>query len=177
MLHSIVANYDCPILSIGERKGDWGYIDFIAERELGQTAVMKGVDCVGRAFIVIKAEFVLEQDELACADAAGASASAGAMRVPVFVTLFQKYVNNKNIWQCFNYKGMELLYTSHIGDGYPITDAQMGLIQKLLNEKKVEICNANSNANAISGNNLELFYSQEKYTGLRLRCDRISSYY
>jgi hypothetical protein len=149
-MDEFVLNYDCPTLSIGEKKGDWGFIDFIAERELGQTAVMKGVDCVGRAFLVIKAEFVLENGEV----------------VPSFATFFQKYVNNKNIWQCFNYKGMEMLYTSYIGDGYPVTVTQIELLKQLLTEREVDLLNIPSD---------ELFHSNANY--IRLRCDRISSFY
>ena len=122
-MHNVVQYYECPLLNIGQRKGNWGYIDFIDEREMRQSAVMKGQDCIGRPFLVIKAEFVLAEGET----------------LPVFATLFQKYVNNKNIWQCFNYPGMEFLQTSYIGDGYPVDAGQIALLTELLREKRIDL--------------------------------------
>ena len=47
-----------------------------------------------------------------------------------------KYVNNKNIWQCFNYPVMELLKTSYVGHGHghghDVDAVQIVLITTLL---------------------------------------------
>lgn len=153
-MNTLYTSYECPVLSIGEKKGNWGYIDFIAERELGKTAVMKGTDCIKRPFLVLKAEFVLENGNT----------------VPAFVTLFQKYVNNKNIWQCFNYEGMELLQTSYIGDGTPISEKQVALLQQLLTEKQIEL--QPSDIGILAEHKTESIK-----VGLQLRYDRISSFF
>jgi len=153
-MNALYTNYECPILNIGDKKGNWGYIDFINERELGKTAVMKGVDCIDRPFLVLKAEFVLE---------------SGAT-VPLFATLFQKYVNNKNIWQCFNYEGMDLLQTSYIGDGCPISDKQVALLEQLLYEKKIHLLNSDINI-------LAEHKTESIKVNLQLRADRVSSYF
>jgi hypothetical protein len=153
-LHELVLNCDCSILPIGDKKGYWGYIDFINERELGKKAVMKGVDCIGRPFLVVKAEFVLE---------------SGAT-VPLFATLFQKYVNNKNIWQCYNYEGMELFQTSYIGDGCPVSDKQVALLQQLMYEQKIDLLNSDLSI-------LAEHKTESVKVSLQLRRDRVSSYY
>lgn len=145
--------YECPLLNIGDKKGYGGYIDFIREEELRQTAVVKGHDCINRPFLAIKAEFVLENGST----------------VPVFATLYQKYVNNKNIWQCFNYPEMELLNTSYMGEGYPIDAGQIALITALLHEKRISL------DSTIEG----LFFHPYKppFVALQLRTDRRSSFY
>jgi hypothetical protein len=152
LLYDFVQDYDCPLLNIGEQKGDWGYINFITEKDLGQSAVMKGHDCIGRAFLVLKAEFIL----------------AEGPPIPVFATLYQKYVNNKTIWQCFNYPGMEFLYTSYLGDGYPIDDMQIALFVALLEEKRIDLTPGEEG----------LFPRQADapIVALRLRTDRRSSF-
>ena len=114
--------YDCPVIDIGDRKGYWGYIDFISEREIGKgVAAVKGVDCIGRAFLSVKAEYVVDSQTW-----------------PTFSTFFQKYVNNKNIWQCFNYPGMALLKTDYMGDGYAIDAKQIAFLQDLLTRQKLD---------------------------------------
>jgi hypothetical protein len=149
-MNELVLQYDCPLLDLGDRKGYWGYIDFIAERELGKTAAVKGVDCIGRAFLSLKAEFLFENGD----------------SLPTFATFFQKYVNNKNIWQCFNYIGMELLKTSYEGDGYPVDAKQIALLQQLLTQNKVDELD------------LALLPSfTVPPNSLQMRADRISSYY
>jgi hypothetical protein len=152
-MDQLVLTYECPLLNIGDKKGYWGYIDFIREEELRQTAVVKGQDCINRPFLAIKAEFVLENGST----------------VPVFATLYQKYVNNKNIWQCFNYPEMELLKTSYMGEGYPIDAGQIALITALLHEKRISL------DSTIEG----LFFhpTQTPIVALQLRADRRSSFY
>jgi hypothetical protein len=142
----LVLEYECPILNIGQQKGDWGYIDFIREREMGQAAVMKGQDCIGRAFLVIKAEYVLAEGD----------------PIHVFATLYQKYVNNKNIWQCFNYPGMELLKTSYIGEGYAVDEKQIALLTDLLRDQCIPM--------------MEGLYRESPFVSLRLRSHRRGSF-
>ena len=42
-----------PVLDVGNRTGDTGYIDFITEEEV-TSSIMRGVDHTGRKFIVLK---------------------------------------------------------------------------------------------------------------------------
>jgi len=117
-------NIDCPILDIGEKKGDWGFINFIREHDFPATeAVVKGQDCIGRPFFAVKAEFVFEDGST----------------LPTFATFYQKYCNNKNIWQCFNYPKRELLKTFYGGEGYPMTPMQFTLLDQLLTNGRVEL--------------------------------------
>jgi hypothetical protein len=78
--------------------------------------------------------------------------------LPTFSTFYQKYVNNKNIWQCYNYQGFELLYTEYEGDGYAITAAQVDLLTELLAKKKIDVSPA-----------MALFHTQTNYGALQLR--------
>ena len=115
-LTTILLNYECPLIRVGQQKGDNGVIDFITEQQLNRSQAMgKGVDCIGRAFLAFKAEFVFES----------------GVTSPIFVTLYQKYVNNKNIWACFNYAGMALFPSS----AEPITARQEVLLLELLSTK------------------------------------------
>lgn len=117
-------NIECPILDIGAKKGDWGFINFIREHDFpATTAVVKGQDCIGRPFFAVKAEFVF----------------ADGSTLPTFSTFYQKYCNNKNIWQCFNYPNRELLKTFYGGEGYPMTSLQFALLDQLLTNGRVEL--------------------------------------
>jgi len=57
---------DFPILDLGQRMGRTGYIDFIDHRELGDNNVVKGVDCYGRRFLVLKCEIEGDVDAQYC---------------------------------------------------------------------------------------------------------------
>lgn len=111
-------NYECPTLNIGVRKGSTSYIDFIQERELRENAVMKGVDCIGRPFLAVKAEYVLSNGET----------------VPTFSTFFKRYVDVNNIWHCCGHDGLLLLHTE--GGMQP---KQFDFLNQLLYEKEVDI--------------------------------------
>lgn len=111
-------NYDCPLLNIGERKGDTSYIDFIEEKELGEKAVMKGKDCIGRFFLAIKAEYVLSNGKT----------------VPTFSTFFKRYVDADHVWQCCGHDGIVLMHT----DGGMQT-AQFDFLNQLLYETQIDI--------------------------------------
>lgn len=122
-MNELVLHYDCPLLDIGQQKGHWGYINFIEERALGSSPAKKGVDCIGRPFLALKAEFILENGDL----------------LPTFSTFYQKYVNNKIIWQCYNMTGKELLKTCEWGDGYAIDKEQIALLKELLTYQKIDL--------------------------------------
>jgi hypothetical protein len=108
----------CPHLNIKDRKGATGYIDFIQENELGDQAVMKGVDCIGRPFIAVKTEFVLPNGRT----------------VPAFSTFFQRYVDETFLWQCCGHDGELLMHTE--GGMRP---EQFDFLLQLLDEKVVDL--------------------------------------
>ena len=113
-----ILNYACPNLNIGDRKGSTGYIDFIKESELGQYAVMKGLDCIGRPFLAVKSEYVLMTGRT----------------VPSFSIFFQRYIDEKFLWQCCGHDGAYLMHT----EGGMRHD-QFVFLQLLLDEKVVDI--------------------------------------
>ena len=114
-LISQIYNYDCPILNIGDRKGNTGYIDFIQEKELGLNSVMKGNDCIQRPFIIIKAELVLSNGDT----------------IPTISTFFQRYNDCKSLWQCCGHSGRLLMNT----DG-GMSEIQFEFLNQLLNVKE-----------------------------------------
>ena len=106
------------------KKGNWGFINFIREHDFPEnTAVVKGTDCIGRPFFAVKAEFVFEDGST----------------LPSFSTFYQKYCNNKNIWQCFNYPNRELLKTFYEGDGCPMNTVQFELLNQLLTHGRIDL--------------------------------------
>jgi hypothetical protein len=113
-----LVNFDCPILNIGDRKGGTGYIDFIKETELGQHAVMKGTDCIGRPFLAVKSAYVL----------------MSGRTVPSFSIFFQRYIDEKQLWQCCGHDGSYLMHTEG-GMRYE----QFVFLQCLLDEKLVDL--------------------------------------
>ena len=103
-----------PILNTGNRIGPTGYIDYISKEEVTH-AVMKGKDCYGRKFIVIKAII----DNKICIQ-----------------TFFQRYADTIDLWMggqvlgdCYN-----LLET--IGG---IKYKQANLIKDLVDGKTVKL--------------------------------------
>lgn len=117
-------NIECPILDIGQKKGNWGFINFIREHDFPENvAVVKGNDCIGRPFFAVKAEIVF----------------ADGSTLPTFSTFYQKYCNNKNNWQCFNYPKRELLKTFYEGNGCPMNPIQFALLEELLTHGHVDL--------------------------------------
>jgi len=112
-----IYNYECPILNIGDRKGHTGYIDFIQEKELGLNSVMKGMDCIQRPFIIIKAELILSNGDT----------------IPTISTFFQRYNDCKSLWQCCGHDGRLLMNT----DG-GMSQIQFEFLNQLLNVKEKE---------------------------------------
>jgi hypothetical protein len=110
-----IYNYECPILNIENRKGHTGYIDFIQEKELGENSVMKGMDCIQRPFIIIKAELILSNGDT----------------IPTISTFFQRYNDCKSLWQCCGHDGRLLMNT----DG-GMSEIQFEFLNKLLNVKE-----------------------------------------
>ena len=113
-----IKSIDFPILDIFNRKGSTSYIDFIKEKELGQHSVIKGVDCIGRFFITIKAEYLLPTGEL----------------VPSFSTFFQRYSDDYNTWQCCGHDGT-LLFATEGG----MRHEQFEILYQLLTDSKVDL--------------------------------------
>jgi hypothetical protein len=76
-----IFNGDFPILDIGKREGQTGYIDFILPSELNEHSIMKGVDHANRRFLVFKSETVLN-----------------GITVQMLTTFFQRYSNNPTLY-------------------------------------------------------------------------------
>jgi len=72
--------FDCPPIEIGDTFGQTGYIDFIT-MDMVTHDVMKGTDCTGRPFFVVKAYLVCENKN-----------------INTFTTFFQRYSNEKLLW-------------------------------------------------------------------------------
>lgn len=119
-----IKNFECPILDIMNRKGWTSYIDFIKEKELGQNSVMKGIDCIGRPFIAIKAEYVYPNN----------NNNVEEETVPTFSTFFQRYTDDSNTWQCCGHDGT-LLFATEGG----MRKEQFETLVKLLYETKVDL--------------------------------------
>ena len=84
-----------PKLSLGQRQGSTGYIDFISPEELGLNNVMTGSDASSRPFIVFKAE--LEYPN--------------GLKKKTFTTFFQRYFDNDILFHCCGHYGDILMHT------------------------------------------------------------------
>jgi len=76
-----IFNGDYPILDIGTRAGQTGYIDFIKPSELMNHSIMKGIDYGNRRFLVFKSE-----------------TEVNGINVQMFTTFFQRYSNNPTLY-------------------------------------------------------------------------------
>jgi hypothetical protein len=78
-----IKNFDCERLDIGQRIGSTHYIDFIKESEV-EHIVMKGIDYYKRFFIIIKAEYIFNDET----------------KLNIYSTFFQRYTDNYLLWHC-----------------------------------------------------------------------------
>ena len=103
-----------PVLDIGSRYGQTGYIDFINIKEV-TSPIMRGVDNWGRKFIVFK---LLIDGKL------------------VLQTLFQRYKDNLYLWKgCGHCNINPLLFHAYVDIGI----TQIDLFLKIINNETVEI--------------------------------------
>lgn len=104
----------------GDRVGATSYIDFLRWEEITEP-VMKGIDCLGRYFIVIK----MKVDN-----------------VLIMETYFQRYRSSYN-WQACGHATVSLLNT--VGKG--LNEDQIELLKRIINgetvklEEKYKVCN------------------------------------
>tara|TARA_B100000123_G_C25739924_1_gene433321 strand:- start:4121 stop:4633 length:513 start_codon:yes stop_codon:yes gene_type:complete len=110
-MDNIFYNLDCPRLDIGSRVGGTQYIDFIKCEEV-TGPIVKGYDCFGRKFIVIK--FIVKDRK-------------------IMQTFFQRY-SDSNGWMGCGHATVNLMETP----GY-INKKQINLLQDIINNKVVEI--------------------------------------
>lgn len=80
IMDSLWDSLDCPVLDIGDRRGDTDYIDFIHVNELSHP-ITKGIDCLNRKFFCL--QFTITHE--------GHSKTQ-------YQTFFQRYTSNKYKW-------------------------------------------------------------------------------
>lgn len=105
MFGEIVETLDVPILNIGNRVGHTGYIDFILEKEV-QYPIMKGKDCFGRSFIVLKLNGVIGNNndidniynDNDIDNENDNDNDNDNHETTFFQTFFQRYTDNKYLW-------------------------------------------------------------------------------
>ena len=100
-----------PKLDLGSRKGWTDYIDFITWDEV-KYSVMKGIDCLGRKFIVVK--FLVDKSK-------------------IMQTFFQRYSNGEG-WMGCGHATINLIDTS----GY-MNIEQMDFIRRIIEGETVKI--------------------------------------
>jgi hypothetical protein len=115
ILHQIFST-KYPILDIGERYGQSGYLDFIHPDEL-TSDIMCGKDMYGRNFIVFKCETVVHSNSL-----------------QFFTIFFQRYSNNEYLYHTAGNFGKYLFDT--VGG---TTLDQMKYLHHLLENKSIEL--------------------------------------
>jgi hypothetical protein len=118
-----IMNIPCPELDIGDKMGSTGYIDFINPQDVSG-ALMKGVDCYSREFIVWKAQVTINKPD------------GSSNNYNTFTTFFKRYPDlssrvyhtcghyGKNLFNTHggaNLKQMEFLY-KFLSDGYAELD-------------------------------------------------------
>jgi hypothetical protein len=113
-----IINYNCNILDIGNKTGRTGYIDFIEPEDIGSNDVMKGIDINGRKFIVFKAEYIFSNGK----------------KTETFSTIFQRYSDSENTWQCCGHFGLNIMST----EGGMNLD-QFDFLDELLYSKNIDI--------------------------------------
>jgi len=110
-----IFSMDFPVLDLGGRMGQTGYIDFIDDAELGEYKVVKGIDSIGRRFLVLKCEIAGDPDPDA----------------QYCITFFQRY-NDRSVTYHFTENLRKCLITS---EGGASIDQMLGLLSLLENGK------------------------------------------
>lgn len=105
-----------PVLNVGERMGDTGYIDYIKDTEV-TSPVMKGVDSHSRDFFTIKGEILVNNGDT----------------YPVFETFFRRYTEG-NTWMGCGHYGVNFMDTTG-----GMEDEQGLIIDKLISNKSIEL--------------------------------------
>lgn len=82
IMTSLTNDEKYPILDIGCRRGKTDYIDFIQSEEV-TAPIMRGVDCHGRKFLVIRGHCKIGDTENI---------------TPMFGTYFQRYTDTNGVW-------------------------------------------------------------------------------
>ena len=108
LMEDLYYDLECPNLDLGEREGWTQYIDFITWDEV-IAPVMKGIDCTGRKFIVIK--FIVNQTR-------------------IMQTFFQRYTGGSG-WMGCGHATTNLIDTSG-----GLRDNQAEFIRNVIEEKR-----------------------------------------
>ena len=133
-----INSYNCPTIDIGTRNGSTGYLDFIKPEDTNGNDVVKGTDRYGRIFIVVKALFILSNND----------------RVQSFSTFFQRYDDNLLPFHCCGHYGLNMMTTEG-----GITLTQLDFLDDLLQSKEIEL-----NKETIDKCRLQIgWYVRDKY--------------
>lgn len=111
-----IYNTTCPVLDIGDKYGNTGYIDFIDTNDFSEP-VRKGIDRHGRKFICFRA--IIEYTE--------------GQTKETFMTLFQRYMGYELLWMGAG-QNIQLFSTY----GGTVVE-QLELVLKLLQETSVDV--------------------------------------
>ena len=120
-----IIDYNCKILDVRERFGHTNYIDFIKQSEVTEN-IMKGIDDHERPFIVFKAEFVYNTNNI--------NNTNSKIIKKTFTTFFQRYTDNKLLWHTCGHDG-DLLFDSNGGTNL----VQIKLIEELLKNGYIDL--------------------------------------
>jgi hypothetical protein len=115
---------DFPLLDIGKRNGNTGYLDFIKPDELKTNNVVKGIDFCSRPFITFKATIEFQNGE----------------KLKTFTTFFKRYTDNQLIWHCCGNFG-ENLFNTEGG----AKNNQIEMLYQLLKDGEFKLENYDSN--------------------------------
>ena len=113
-----IKNLNLPILDIGNKKGNTGYIDFIKPNELGSNNIMMGCDINSRHFIVFRAEFEYPN----------------GLKKKTFTTFFQRYSDKYDVWHCCGNYGHNLIDT--VGGA---SNEQIKMLYELFSSREYKI--------------------------------------
>ena len=121
-LASKIFAIDCEVLNVGTRQGATGYIDFIGQHEV-TGSIAKGVDEVGRNFIVWKAECEL-------------ISNGETKNYSTFTTFFKRYADDPDsvLYHTCGHSGQNL-FTTEGG----CSQGQMKFLLELLETRKVTL--------------------------------------
>ena len=125
---------NCPILDLGTRSGWTDYIDFITWEEVTEP-VMKGIDCYGRKFVVVK--FLVNQ-------------------IRIMQTFFQRYTNGSG-WMGCGHATINLIDTSG-----GMRDNQVDFIRNIINKKKCKLIEDLSPCSEMVMNHYVELYDEKK---------------
>ena len=114
-LRNIINQYNCPIINLKTNLDLTENLDFIKPEDTNNNDIVKGVDHNQRQFIVIKATFILSNNE----------------HVNTFSIFFEK---DDNLWYCCGNYGLNMMVTEKSMDLL-----QFKFLDVLLQKQKIKL--------------------------------------